>query len=284
MSYEFETVRRRRQAFPLYSDSQERQTASNCFPNLSQANFSSSVDQLQAEFVNFFCNNSQIITDYYSRSFVDCCLACLSSQSYGSCSFDDPNVLSQCGFDINCLTNNNSTILVTTSDECSSFASSTLVVIESLTTRYCNFTTTTAKPAATNRTILDMIVENAPAAIATIGGVGALTGLIQPPPSALVTPQGIPSGNPLPGTPGGGAPPVPSTPQATTAIGLAPPGTVPVAIFPPYDTPRTVSAISVIFAENPSIVVQTRRNSLTRKVSNFATRGKYFLLYFTTCF
>ena len=57
---------------------------------------------------------------------------------------------------------------------------------------------------------------------------------------------------------GGGAPPVPTTPQATTAIGLAPVGTTPVAIFPPYATPRTVPSVSVVFAENPALIISKR--------------------------
>ena len=73
---------------------------------------------------------------------------------------------------------------------------------------------------------------------------------------------------------GGGAPPVPTTPQATTAIGLALPGTVPVAIFPPYATPRTLPAISVIFAENPAIAPITRRLHLSDRISMLATKGK----------
>ena len=73
---------------------------------------------------------------------------------------------------------------------------------------------------------------------------------------------------------GGGAPPVPTSPQATAAIGLAPPGTVPVAVFPPYEIPRTLSAISVIFAENPASVPITRRLFLSERISILATKGK----------
>jgi hypothetical protein len=69
-------------------------------------------------------------------------------------------------------------------------------------------------------------------------------------------------------------PPVATTPEAAIAIGLAPVGTVPVAIFPPYVTPRTLPAIIVIFAENPEDVVQAGRRSRIRK---FASRGKYFI-------
>ena len=58
-------------------------------------------------------------------------------------------------------------------------------------------------------------------------------------------------GNPSPGTPGGGAPPN-NVGISAIALSLVPPGLVAVAVFPPYETPRTVPAISVIFAENPT--------------------------------
>jgi hypothetical protein len=267
-----DALRQKRQAYQDNPNFQARQAASDCVPNLSLTNLSTNVNLLQEELTRYFCDNISLFRDYYLLSFDACCNACLSGQYLG-CSFNDPAALGRCGFDVNCLSNSTS-LIVTSSDGCLNYASSMLAVISSLSNQLCVLATT-ATPTATNRTILDVIIDNAPAAVATAGGVGALATLIQPPPT-LLTPQGIPSGNPLPGTPGGGAPPVASTPQAATAIGLAPPGTVPVAVFPPYDSARTLSAISVIFAENPSIVVQTRRQSLTRKVSRFASRGKSF--------
>ena len=59
----------------------------------------------------------------------------------------------------------------------------------------------------------------------------------------------VPPGNHLPGTPGGGAQPIGNTPDAREAIALIPRGTLPVAIFPPFATARTVPAVSVIFLE-----------------------------------
>ena len=66
-------------------------------------------------------------------------------------------------------------------------------------------------------------------------------------------------GNPVPGAPGGGALPSvvgagAATPQ-TLAIAqtLVPPGLTPIAVFPPYNTPRTIPAVSVIFSEDPNI-------------------------------
>ena len=50
---------------------------------------------------------------------------------------------------------------------------------------------------------------------------------------------------PQPSQPGGGDPPS-ANPEAAA---LAPPGTVPVAVFPPFIRPRTYPAICVIFSE-----------------------------------
>ena len=61
--------------------------------------------------------------------------------------------------------------------------------------------------------------------------------------------SGVPPGNPEPGTPGGGG--APNT--LPEAVALVPVGLNAIAVFPPYNTPRTVPAISVIFAENPAI-------------------------------
>ena len=66
-------------------------------------------------------------------------------------------------------------------------------------------------------------------------------------------------GNPAPGTLGGGASPAvvgagAATPQTlATAQTLVPPGLTPIAAFPPYNTPRTIPAVSVIFSEDPNI-------------------------------
>jgi hypothetical protein len=74
----------------------------------------------------------------------------------------------------------------------------------------------------------------------------------------LVTQNGIPPGNPQPGTPGGGAPPNINTQTGLQALALVPLGTLPVAIFPPYATPRTKPAVSVIFAEDPSLIAMNK--------------------------
>ena len=68
-------------------------------------------------------------------------------------------------------------------------------------------------------------------------------------------------GNTPPGSVGGGAPPTAilgggaiASPQTLiSALALVPVGLTAIAVFPPYNTPRTVPAVSVIFAENPNI-------------------------------
>ena len=58
------------------------------------------------------------------------------------------------------------------------------------------------------------------------------------------------TGNPPPGTPGGGAPPN-GAPQTT--LNLVPAGLNAVAVFPPFETARSLPAVAVIFSEDPSI-------------------------------
>ena len=55
----------------------------------------------------------------------------------------------------------------------------------------------------------------------------------------------------FPGTEGGGSLPsvAANTVDGTTALNLVPEGLTPVAVFPPYQTPRTFSAVSVIWLE-----------------------------------
>ena len=71
---------------------------------------------------------------------------------------------------------------------------------------------------------------------------------------------------PQPSQPGGGDPPS-ANPEAAA---LAPPGTVPVAVFPPFIRPRTYPAICVIFSE------------LTKdeKHNNYGKRRKHGIMSF----
>ena len=64
-------------------------------------------------------------------------------------------------------------------------------------------------------------------------------------------------GNPPPGSAGGGATPSAvgagaATPATlATALALVPAGLAAIAVFPPYNIPREIPAVSVIFAEAP---------------------------------
>ena len=81
-----------------------------------------------------------------------------------------------------------------------------------------------------------------------IGAAYAGAVMVMNPQFPLVNAQTIPPGNPAPGSPGGGGQP------SGSALNLVPNGLVAVATFPPYATPRTLPAESVIFSEVPQIV------------------------------
>ena len=132
---------------------------------------------------------------------------------------------------------------------------------------------------------LDFLTEAAP-----IVGVGAGTvaaaGLYMTPTLTMTLPSGVPAGNPQPGTPGGGAPPttvasagvVPASAQTlSTALALVPLGLTAVAVFPPYNTPRTIPAVSVIFAEDPAMVPGMRRKKRSLRKLRYKVY-KFFLL------
>jgi hypothetical protein len=87
-------------------------------------------------------------------------------------------------------------------------------------------------------------------------------------------------GNPAPGSAGGGGAPVASSAASSQALALAPPGTVPVAVFPPYATPRTKPAVSVIFAEDAAMLAMNRammrfrRSAEVGLLRGFRRRGR----------
>jgi len=79
--------------------------------------------------------------------------------------------------------------------------------------------------------------------------------VVEPPPG--IAPPDVPQ----PGQPGGGDPPS-TNPQAAA---LAPPGTVPVAVFPPFIRPRTFPAMCVIFSELTASEQRSNSNEFGRK-------------------
>ena len=84
-----------------------------------------------------------------------------------------------------------------------------------------------------------------------------------------VKPGIAPTGVSQPGQPGGGI--VPSL--NVTAATLAPPGTVPVAVFPPFASPRTFPALCVIYSE-----LTAKEQSFSKKIFNQKRRFKYLQL------
>ena len=92
-----------------------------------------------------------------------------------------------------------STTTSTTSTTTTTTTTSTTSTIS--TTSTTSTTSATIQPSSTTESLLAVVQKNAPAAAGTFGGIGAITLLIQPP-APLITPQGIPPGNPVPGTPG----------------------------------------------------------------------------------
>ncbi len=110
-------------------------------------------------------------------------------------------------------------------------------------------------------------------------GVAGAAGLAAFPEMPLVNNLNTPPGQPAPGTPGGGG--LPATAPATVAA-LVPVGALAVAVFPPYETPRTFPADSVIFLENPGSVTgfqgrKRKKRSILRyirRLFNWEVRGR----------
>jgi hypothetical protein len=89
-------------------------------------------------------------------------------------------------------------------------------------------------------------------ASAAVGAVvGAVVNALSPSSGqGANVPQGqAPSNAPQPGTQGGGASPNSNSATSAASLALTPAGLVPVAIFPPWTSPRTFSAVAVIFSE-----------------------------------
>ncbi len=95
------------------------------------------------------------------------------------------------------------------------------------------------------------------AAGAGVAGVAAFSGAT-PAITALVNSANIPPGNPAPGAVGGLGAGLPAGAPAAV-LALVPAGLVAVSVFPPYATPRTVPADSVIFLENPDVALLHRK-------------------------
>ena len=82
----------------------------------------------------------------------------------------------------------------------------------------------------------------------------------------LMTDSLIPPGSPAPGSRSGGALPFGTT---SSVIALVPPSLIPISAFPPFVTPRTFGAESIIFAEDPSILSLTVKRSIWKNHRRF---------------
>jgi hypothetical protein len=162
----------------------------NCpiFPN-----FDISQDNLiQLQKILSQCIN--IYLYFVAQFFEEWCTSCLSNTA-SNCELPDISQSQSCAYDLVCIFQKPK-LIFTTQVECSSYSAQlNKALINDNDQRFDNSTTTTT--TTTTESFMNVI----PAAAGTIGGIGAITFLIQAP-TTLVTPQGIPSGNPLPGTPG----------------------------------------------------------------------------------
>lgn len=101
-------------------------------------------------------------------------------------------------------------------------------------------------------TLADILTPQAAQTAAAAAGVAAAAAMAIPMPPMAV-PGSAPLGVPPPGTVLGGLLPVGGSPAVVAGLALVPAGLAAVAIFPP--TPiQTVSALSVIFSEAPTVI------------------------------
>ena len=258
-------IRHKRTAISSLQNNRKAKQAYTCsFPVLSQT--------VNKDFPTWLCPNIAYLLQFWGPDFITCCLAQCTGSVY--CSLQNPVQIETCGgFDEKC-DPSLADIYINTLADCTLYSTLSVNELNYLYNKYC-VTTTTTTTTTTTPSIFQVIQQAAPAVVAAVGAVAAVVQLAQPP-------SGSSSVNPSPGSPGGGAPPVANSAQAAAALSLAPLGTVPVAVFPPYATPRTLPSISVIFAENPTVVISAaKRSELSKKVLHFASLTGNILNYFS---
>ena len=156
-----------------------------------------------------------------------------------------------CGYVTSCYTD---TAPLASEPECVSYINTAILSFLSTyyTCTYTSYTTTTTTTTTSTRFFEDAIMAIRNVAPLATAVAGSAVVIVRPLP--LVNRNGIPPGNPIPGTPVGGSLPTTNSNTSQEALDLVPPGTIPVSIFPPYASPRTRPAVSVIFAEDPRII------------------------------
>ena len=149
------------------------------------------------------CQYINTILDMSIQFFTECCNVCTCG-CHSACMFPDISKYQSCAYDLVCVLQQPK-ITLSTQDSCSAYSIQLEQLLVGYKNQFCVSTTistnSTIQPSSTTESFLDVVQKNAPAVAGTVGGIGAITLLIQPP-TPLITPQGIPPGNPIPGTPG----------------------------------------------------------------------------------
>ena len=146
-----------------------------------------------------------IYSDLLGQELGGYCISCIDSiqeqvQKNPNCEFPDLSTAQSCAYDLVCIFQKPK-LTLSTQDDCSAYSTQLQQSLVSYSAWLNTTNSTTIQPAPTTESIIEIVQRNAPTIAGTVGGIGAVTFLIQPP-TLLVTPQGIPPGNPLPGTPG----------------------------------------------------------------------------------
>jgi hypothetical protein len=139
------------------------------------------------ELQSTLCQNINNYVSSVAQNFEDCCNSC-----YTTCLYPDVSAAQSCSYNLVCIFQQPRVTLLTEL-ECSGYSTRVQQALISYNSGFCP-TPTTAAPTPS---ILDVVT----AAAGTAAVIGAITLLIQDP-VPFLTPQGIPLGNPLPGTPG----------------------------------------------------------------------------------
>ena len=132
-------------------------------------------------------------------------------------------------------------------------AARTIVDLQVLYNQYCppaaviTTTTTTTSTTPFDPYLIILLAAGVPIATASVVSAGALA---VTPDLPIITSQGIPPGNDPVGCPWGGGLPQGRSVITRLALSLVPGGKTPVAVFPPFHSPRTRKAVCVIFAED----------------------------------
>ena len=149
------------------------------------------------------CKKIEMFLAYIAQNFIElCCSSCTSTPARADiqgCLFPDLSTAQSCAYDFICILKQ--PYIALTYSACLGYGTQLQQVLVNYNNQFCTNTTTSTTTSTTTESVLDVIQRSVPAIVGIIGGIGAITVLIQPP-TALVTPQGIPPGNPLPGTPG----------------------------------------------------------------------------------